>query len=213
MDQPRKRVSVPNWNEKRLRRRLVVSADTHQALYPTDSSSAIEPPLALRSYERHYAESVTVDASAEDVFSFADDFSKLSSHMSRSSGMMMGGRMQISFDDDRGQTVGSHVRMTGRMMGFELFLEEVVTDRVPPRHKAWETVGNPTLLVIGNYRLGFDIASRGNSSDLRVLIDYDLPPSPKLRWLGNLLGSIYAKWCVGQMARSARDRFAEQANR
>jgi hypothetical protein len=84
---------------------------------------------------------------------------------------------------------------------------------VPPRHKAWETVGNPTLLVIGNYRLGFDIASRGNSSDLRVFIDYDLPPSPKLRWLGNLLGPIYAKWCVGQMARSARDRFAEQANR
>ena len=87
------------------------------------------------------------------------------------------------------------------MMGFNLCLEEVVTERVPPRHKAWETVGNPTLLVIGNYRLGFDI----NSSDLRIFIDYDLPASSKLRWLGNLLGSIYAKWCVGQMAKSARN--------
>ena len=176
-----------------------MSADTHQALRPTDSSSTTESAVG----RRHYEEIVTVDASAEDVFSFADDFTRLSSHMSQSSGMMMGGRMKISFDDGNGQTIGSHVRMTGRMMGFDLFLEEVVTERVPPRHKTWETVGNPKLLVIGNYRLGFDIASKDNSSDLRVFIDYDLPSSPKLRWLGNLLGSIYAKWCVGQMAKSA----------
>jgi hypothetical protein len=129
--------------------------------------------------------------------------------MSQSSGMMMGGRMQISFDDGRGQTVGSHVRMTGRMMGFDLFLEEVVTERVPPLHKAWETVGNPRLLVIGNYRLGFDITPKGTSSNLRIFIDYDLPSSPTLRWLGILLGPIYAKWCVRQMARSAGLRFIE----
>jgi hypothetical protein len=174
------------------------------------SCSTVEPRAAQRSYERQYAESVTVDASAEDVFSFADDFTKLSSHMSQSSGMMMGGRMQTSFDDGRGQTVGSHVRMTGRMMGFDLFLEEVVTERVPPRHKAWATVGNPTLLVIGNYRLGFDIASKGTCSDLRIFIDYDLPSSPTLRWLGILLGPVYAKWCVGQMVKSARLRFVGQ---
>jgi Polyketide cyclase / dehydrase and lipid transport len=175
-----------------------------------DSNSTVEPPATQRRYERHYAESVTVDTSAEDVFSFADDFNRLSSHMSQSSGMMMGGRMQISFDDGRGQTVGSHVRMTGRMMGFDLFLEEVVTERVPPRHKAWEIIGNPNLLVIGNYRLGFDIASKGTSSNLRIFIDYELPPSPALRWLGILLGPVYAKWCVGQMVKSARLRFAGQ---
>ncbi len=185
-------------------------ADTDQTLHPADSSSTIEPPVRRRHYERHYAESVTVNARTEDVFSFADDFSELSSHMNKSSKMMMGGRMQISFDDGRGQRVGSHVQMTGRMMGFDLFLEEVVTERVPPRHKVWETVGSPTLLVIGNYRLGFDIASKGNSSDLRVFIEYDLPSSPRLRWLGNLLGSIYAKWCVRQMVKSARLRFIEQ---
>jgi hypothetical protein len=170
-------------------------------------------PLGQRSYERHYTEGVTVDANAEEVFSFADDFSRLSSHMSNSSTMMMGGRMQISFDTDRGQTVGSHIRMTGRMMGFDLCLEEVVTERMPPRHKAWKTVGNPQLLVIGNYRLGFDIAPKGNSCDFRVFIDYDLSSSPWLRWLGYLLGSIYAKWCVRQMVKSARERFIEQPSK
>jgi Polyketide cyclase / dehydrase and lipid transport len=185
-------------------------ADADRALHPSDSSSTIEFPAGRRRYERHYAESVTIDAGADDVFSFADDFSELSSHMNKSSTMMMGGRMQTSFDDGRGRTVGSHVRMSGRMVGLDLFLEEVVTERVPPRHKAWETVGSPKLLVIGNYRLGFDIAPSGNSSDLRVFIDYDLPSSPKLRWLGYLLGSIYAKWCVSQMVKSVRLRFVEQ---
>jgi hypothetical protein len=184
--------------------------NVHRALHPGDSSSAIESPAGQRRYERHYAESITVDAGTEDVFSFADDFSSLSSHMNKSSTMMMGGRMQISFDDGRGRRVGSHVQMAGRMMGLDLFLEEVVTERVPPRHKAWETVGNPKLLVIGNYRLGFNIASSGNSSDLRIFIDYDLPSSPMLRWLGSLLGSIYAKWCVRQMVKSVRLRFIEQ---
>jgi Polyketide cyclase / dehydrase and lipid transport len=186
-----------------------MTSDTHQAPRPAVSRSPNESPAPRRRYERHYAESVTVNARTEDVFSFADDFSELSSHMNKPSKMMMGGRMQICFDDSRGRTVGSHVRMAGRMMGLDLFLEEVVTERVPPRHKAWETVGSPKLLVIGNYRLGFDIASSGNSSALRIFIDYDLPPSPRLRWLGYFLGSAYAKWCVRQMVKSARNRFIE----
>lgn len=167
------------------------------------------PSAANQRYERHYAESLAVAAVAEDAFAFADDFSRLSSHMSESSGMMMGGRMELSLDDGGGQIVGSHVRMSGQMLGIDLFLEEVVTEREPPRHKAWETVGNPRLLVIGHYRLGFDIVSNGTSSDFRVFIDYDLPYSPTLRWLGSLIGSTYAKWCVRQMLQSVRSRFVE----
>lgn len=164
-------------------------------------------PAASRDYDRHYANAVTVDAAAEDVFLFADDFSHLSSHMGEPSGMMVGGRMELSLDEGRGQIVGSHVRMSGRMIGIELLLEEVITERVPPRHKTWQTVGDPRLLVIGHYRLGFDIVSNGVSSDFRVFIDYDLPSSASQRWLGVLFGPIYAKWCVQQMVGSVRNRF------
>ena len=68
---------------------------------------------ALRGYERQYSRAVTFDASAEEVFAFADDFTRLSSHMGQSSAMMMGSSMQTTFDEGRGQAVGSHVRMTG----------------------------------------------------------------------------------------------------
>jgi hypothetical protein len=169
---------------------------------PKNESSAEKP------FERQYADSATLTASAPDVFACADDFTQLSSHMSRSSAMMVGGYMRTSFDSAHGRAIGSHVRMEGKLLGVELSLEEVVTERIPPLHKAWQTVGTPRLLVLGNYRLGFTIVSRSPySSDLSVFIQYNLPPSPPLRWLGHLLGATYAKWCVQQMIDSARSRF------
>lgn len=165
--------------------------------------------MASRAYERHYEEKVRIPAGAGEIFSYADDFSQLSSHMNKSSSMMMGGSMETSLDAARGQAVGSHVRMKGRMMGIELFLEEVVTEREPPHHKAWETIDRPRLLVMDRYRLGFDILSEGNrSSELRVFIDYDLPEAPGFRWLGLILGKTYAMWCVQKMVNDARKHFA-----
>lgn len=144
----------------------------------------------LLGYERKYSRAVTLDASADEVFAFADDFTRLSSHMGQSSAMMMGSSMQTSFDERRGQAVGSHVRMTGKMLGIELFLDEVVREREPPRHKAWETVGTPRLLIIGGYRLGFDITSIGQRSVLQVFIGYNLPTEPAQRLLGRLFGGL-----------------------
>jgi hypothetical protein len=163
--------------------------------------------MTSRTYERHYEESVTLPVEAQEVFSYADDFSKLSSHMNKSSSMMMGGSMETLLDEGRGRSIGSHVRMKGKMMGVELLLDEVVTERQPPHHKAWETVGQQRLLVIENYRLGFDISERNKSSELRVFIDYDLPSAPLLRRLGFLFGKFYTKWCVQQMINDARRRF------
>jgi hypothetical protein len=95
-------------------------ADTDQTLHPADSNSTIESRARQRRYERNYAENVTVDAGTEEVLSFSDDFSELSSHMNKSSTMMMGERMEIFFDNERGRSVDSHVRMAGRMMGLDL---------------------------------------------------------------------------------------------
>ena len=161
----------------------------------------------MQAYERHYEQKVRLPVGTEELFSYADDFSKLSSHMNKSSSMMMGGSMETSVDQARGQAIGSHVRMTGKMMGIELSLEEVVTEREPPRHKAWETVGRRRLIVIDSYRLGFDITEGNNSSELRVFIDYNLPAAPSLRWLGLMFGNFYAKWCVQQMVDDACKHF------
>jgi Polyketide cyclase / dehydrase and lipid transport len=160
------------------------------------------------SFPCHHEHATHVAAPAEELFTYLDDQSRLSSHMSQSSWMMAGGRMHIATDDRRGREVGSHIRLSGKVLGIELSLDEVVTERVPPHHKAWETIGEPNLLVIGRYRMGFDVTPDSGGCLLRVYIDYDLPAGPAARWLGYLLGPLYAKWCVRQMAEDARNALA-----
>ena len=136
----------------------------------------------------HFEASAFVAASPDIVFAYADDPARLSSHMSESSWMMGGGRMAIELDAGRGQSVGSRIRLSGRVFGLELSLEEIVTERVPPQRKVWETTGSPKLLVIAHYRMGFEIASQENGSLPRVYIYYALPEDVPARWLGWLFG-------------------------
>ena len=143
-------------------------------------------------------------APVEECFAWLDDFRMLSSHMERRSGMMAGSRMTIETDERQGRAVGSEVRMAGRMLGMSLSLREVVTQRDPPLRKAWQTV-DARLLVIGQYRLGFDLAPEGGKTRARIFIDYALPE--RARWLGTLFGRRYARWCVGRMAADAARHF------
>jgi hypothetical protein len=156
--------------------------------------------------DRHCESAVFVGAPMDSVFARLDDHTRLSAHMSESSWQMGGGKMSISFDAGRGQKVGSHIVLAGRVLGISLFVDEVVTRREPPQWKVWETVGTPRLVVIGAYRMGFELTPEPSGSRLRVFIDYDLPNDGLFaRWLG----SAYARWCTRRMARDAAASFAK----
>ena len=158
---------------------------------------------------RHRSVSIWIAASQEAVFSFVDDHENFSSHMNQRSWMMGGGRMVTELDDGRGQVVGSHIRMSGRVFGINLALDEIVTLRTPHSEKFWETVGTPRLLVIGSYRMGFQVRPEADGCRLMVFIDYTLPESWYGRVLGWLFADWYADWCVTQMADGAAKHFAK----
>lgn len=143
-----------------------------------------------------------LSAPVEAAFAYLDDFAALSAHMEKRSPMMMGSRMRIATDELGGRAVGSRVRMEGRVLGLRLYLEEVVTLREPPLRKAWETAA-ARLVVIGPYRLGFELSPKAERSALRVFIDYDLPALLPGRWLA----PRYARWCTEKMARDAVGHF------
>ena len=114
--------------------------------------------------------------------------------------------MTYDFDEARGQAIGSHIRVRGSAFGFRLSLDEVVTERTPPRCKIWQTVGKPKLIVIGCYEMGFEVKPATGGAALRVWIDYDLPR----RGLGRVipvLADLYARWCVQRMAGDALNTF------
>lgn len=154
----------------------------------------------------HAETAASIPASANEVFAVVDDHARLSSHMSKPSWWMGGGSMQLSTDDGRGQRVGSHIRLAGRAFGLEVDLNEIVIQRDPPFRKTWETVGSPRLVVIGSYRMGFEITPDGDQATLRVFLDYVLPQ--KRFPLCAALARLYARWCTQRMVTDAVNYFA-----
>jgi hypothetical protein len=165
--------------------------------------------MSDKTYSHHFETGVDVDAAPDVVFAELDDHEKLSAHMMKASPMMGGGSMRFEFDEAHGRAVGSEIRLMGQMMGVTLDVREVVTEREPPRRKVWETIGVPHLLVIGDYRMGFQIEPRDSGSRLTVFIDYEDPPGA---WapLGWLLGPVYARWCTVSMATGAAETLAKR---
>jgi hypothetical protein len=168
---------------------------------------------------RHHAEkSSLLRASAEQVFAYLDDHSRLSAHMSRRSWRMGWGRFELRLDELKGRAVGSHIRLAGTAFGLRLELDEVVVEYEPPTRKIWETVGQPRLLVIGPYQMGYSIGSASGEADprdhrgvrLAVFIDYSLPSGPFGRFLGYLFGHWYARWCVARMVAEADAAFGHR---
>jgi hypothetical protein len=154
-------------------------------------------------YPRHHRSEVHVDADADSLFAHLDDHRHLAGHMEKPSLMMAGATMRVETDALRGQAVGSLIRVTGRVLGVNLAVEEVVIERVPPLRKTSETRGEPRLLVIGSYRMGFTISPEGDRSRLVVFVDYQLPPRGVAHWIALLFGRTYAAWCTRRMATDA----------
>ena len=154
-----------------------------------------------------YESNGLVQSPMDQVFVHVDDHRQLSSHMSESSWRTGGGRMETEIDEGRGQAVGSRIRLSGRFLGVGLSVDEMVVERNPPHRKVWETTGAPKLLVIGHYRMGFELTPQGNGSMLRVFIEYALPKKGLARWLGRVFGRYYARWCTQQMVEGAVRHF------
>ncbi len=155
----------------------------------------------------HFDTRVLLNALPGPIFTHLDDHRRLSDHMTRRSWVMAGSRMEMDMDADEGRAVGSKIRLRGRVLGISLGLEETVIERSPPVRKVWRTTTPPRLLVMGPYRMGFEITPQGTASLLTVFIDYALPDSGVERWLGRILGPWYARWCTRRMAHDAVAHF------
>jgi hypothetical protein len=160
-----------------------------------------------RAYSAPAGAACDVAATADVVFDHIDRLQRFSAHMERRSWRMAGSSMAIEADAAGGRAMGSLVRLSGRVLGMRLGAVVEVVERKPPRRKAWQTVGEPRLLVIGRYRMTVDVQPVRQATHVLIAVDYNLPTVRPARWLGMLLGRWYARWCVQQMAHDLIDRF------
>ena len=159
----------------------------------------------------HYEAQGVIQATPDQVFQLLDEHARLSSHMAKPSWKMAGGSMDLELDEGRGQRIGSRMRLHGKVFGVDLSVEEVITERVVPSHKAWQTSGSPRLLVMGSYRMGFVLRATGKRTEVRVFLDYSLPTTIPARWFGWLLGKTYARWCTESMIQDSARPFGGSA--
>src|SRR4029453_3483499 len=118
----------------------------------TPSETMNASPDAADALRLHAEATCEVRAQASSVFEYIDQPQPLPAHMARRAGQLGGASMAIETDAEGGRVVGSHIRLAGRMLGIPLYVEGTVIQREPPNLKAWETVGQPRLLVIGRDR-------------------------------------------------------------
>lgn len=172
--------------------------------------TAIEPGKTPYAHAREAV--VDVPVTPDRLFAHLDDPARLGGHMEKPSMMMMGGSMTYRFDEASGRAVGAVITMGGSFLGIGLSVEEVVTVREPPRRKVWETRGQPHILIMGAYRMGFEIAPATDGSRLKVFIVYNHLTTMGGRILSYLFASLYARWCVTQMARAGQRHFCRREN-
>jgi len=149
--------------------------------------------------QNHFEASTSLKTSAQKAFEFLDDPRQLSSHMSKSSWMIAGSRMDIKTDAKHGQEIGSEIILEGKMMGIPLFVREKVVTRAPPYNKIWQTIGPQKMIIIDQYQMGFELIPQLEGVLLRVFIDYELPIAGFSRILALLAAKTYARWCTRAM--------------
>jgi hypothetical protein len=160
-------------------------------------------------YRNHRSSTILLNATPEDAFVFLDDPTQLSSHMGKSSWMMAGSKMKLKLDEKNGRGVGAEIVLEGQMMGMPLLVRESVTESIFLKRKVWATRGPQKMIVIDQYKMGFELAPLNGHTSLRVFIDYNLPSDGLNRILGILVGHIYAKWCTTKMAKDAGKHFLQ----
>ena len=148
-------------------------------------------------------------ATAETAFEYLDDPVRLSAHMVRRSWKLAASRMRVTPDAAGGRDVGSHVTLSGTVLGYALGAELRICERNPPHCKVWETIGAPRLLVLGRYRMGFTLHPELEPADgttLAVFIEFD-PPAHAGGPAMIPFGAFYARWCVRHMLNDAVGAF------
>jgi hypothetical protein len=108
--------------------------------------------------------------------------------------------------------VGSRIVIAGRVLGIACASPKSSPFMIARGRRRGKR-SEPRLLVIGSYRMAFQLEPRGPQSLLRVTIDYALPASGISRILARLFSAMYARWCVERMIRDASAAFASRRGR
>ena len=149
-------------------------------------------------------ERIGIAAPPHRVFAWLDDPQHTGLHMNRPSLAMGGGRLRVERLSTDATGEGATYRSWGHVFGLRIDFTTTVVCWVRDREKVWRTTGEPRLVVIRHFEMGFATAALDSGTDLTLALAYDLPTRGVGRLLGRLLARPYARWCVRRIVRDSQ---------
>lgn len=146
----------------------------------------------------------TYNARPEQVFKCLDDLGVTGMHMTQSSMMMMGSKLNLEFLTESHAGLGSKYRWTGKMMGMLMDFTVEVTKWITPKEKIWETIGDTKLIIYSWYRMHLLILPAVNGCKAELSISYEKPKGFFNKILSLLFADWYCRWCLKHMLGDAK---------
>jgi len=145
----------------------------------------------------------TYPSPADIVFQCLDNLGVTGTHMTQSSAMMMGSKLDLRFLTEHHTGLGTKYRWTGKMMGLKMDFTVEVTKWMPGEEKIWETIGEPELIIYSWYRMHLMLTETMGGTCARLSISYKKPKGIFHNLLSFLFADWYCKWCLKHMLEDA----------
>lgn len=149
---------------------------------------------------------IQVQAPPEKVFETLDDLGVTGMHMTQSSAMMMGSKLQLEYLTSHHIGLGSKYRWTGKMMGMKMDFTVEVTKWIKDMEKIWETIGEAKMIIYSWYRMNLTVTPVENVTEAELSITYEKPKGWFAKIISFLFADWYCNWCLKNMLNDARSR-------
>lgn len=143
------------------------------------------------------------NAPSENVFQHLDDLGVTGMHMTQSSAMMMGSKLNLEYLTPNHKGLGTQYRWKGTMVGMKMDFTVAVTKWIPGVEKTWETIGEAKMIIYSWYRMHLQLSRKDNLTMAELSITYEKPKGWLLKVISFLFADMYCRWCLKNMLRDA----------
>jgi hypothetical protein len=147
---------------------------------------------------------IFINATPDKVFAYMDNLSNTGMHMTQSSSMMMGSKLQLTQLSENATGLNSKFRWSGNMMRFKMDFTVKVTNWIKDREKTWEIVGEAKMIILKWYQMHLVISPEGENAKAELNISYEKPDNILFRIISFFLGPFYANWCLKNMLNDSK---------
>lgn len=140
----------------------------------------------------------------EMVFQCLDNLGVTGLHMTQSSMMMMGSKLDVKFLTETRNGLGTIYRWAGKMMGMKMDFTVKVTKWMRGEEKIWETIGKPELIIYSWYRMHLWLKKIPSGTSAKLSITYEKPQGVLNKMFSFFFAGWYCRWCLKHMLEDCR---------